>query len=463
MPIQPGEPVYFLSLEMKNVGAFGPEGVRIDLSDGHGRPAMWTLILGENGVGKTTALECLLALTPLPDPGSFSDGPPIYARLWTLNGKYRRLLRVGGAKSLEISARLVPGSKSVAGLTVPGFLKQDEPNHEDVSFRISNDPVKSLWLDMQSSSETEESHQWPGIPIHSYRAAREIDFEQSRFPAPDASEYGNESGDTLRSHHPVSVDEWLIGMHHTMLAMQGTPVRANYDWLMSLLVEALPGVLEIRAVAPEDGRGAFRMAYLTEDGWLPYANLGLGYRSVMGLIGDLAWRLYTAYPESAEPLKEAAVVLIDEIDLHLHPTWQRKIIGTLSERFPNVQFIATAHSPLMVQAAAGHNLVLLRREGASNEVVAVNDVDGIANWRLDQIVTSELFGVPSAVRPQLDAEIERRDALLAKESLTDEDRDEIRSIEAQLGDVPLGETEETRGMNDLLRRTLEALEKKAAG
>src|SRR5207247_4303505 len=68
---------------------------------------------------------------------------------------------------------------------------------------------------------------------------------------------------------------------------------------------------------------------------------------------DLASRLVERYPDSPDPLAEPAVVLVDEIDLHLHPQWQRKLMGFLSARFPSTQFIATAHSPLVVQAAAG--------------------------------------------------------------------------------------------------------------
>ena len=78
---------------------------------------------------------------------------------------------------------------------------------------------------------------------------------------------------------------------------------------------------------------------------------------------DFAGRMIERYPDSPDPLAEPAVVLVDEIDLHLHPKWQRELIGFLTERFPNTQFIVTAHSPLIVQAAAGANIALLKREG----------------------------------------------------------------------------------------------------
>ena len=86
----------------------------------------------------------------------------------------------------------------------------------------------------------------------------------------------------------------------------------------------------------------------TPYGSVPLTGLSLGYQTT------LAWiRLTLAsggsmigYPESSNPLAEPAIVLIDEIDLHLHPRWQRQIVKYLTQHFPQTQFIATAHSPL---------------------------------------------------------------------------------------------------------------------
>ena len=99
--------------------------------------------------------------------------------------------------------------------------------------------------------------------------------------------------------------------------------------------------------------------------------------------------LFNYYPDSKNALKEPAIVLIDEIDLHLHPSWQLDIVETLSNHFPNIQFIATAHSPLMVQSALNANFAVLKFEDGSVHVV--NDPVDIDGWRVDQILTSEFF------------------------------------------------------------------------
>ena len=141
-------------------------------------------------------------------------------------------------------------------------------------------------------------------------------------------------------------------------------------------------------------------------------SLGLGSRTLIAWMADLASRMVERYPDSADPLAEPAIVLVDEIDLHLHPKWQRQLVGELTKRFPAAQFIVTAHSPLVVQAAEDANLAVLRRQG--DRVAIDNDVDQIRNWRLDQIYTSELFGLPSARPPRFDAAMKRREEILSK-------------------------------------------------
>ena len=111
----------------------------------------------------------------------------------------------------------------------------------------------------------------------------------------------------------------------------------------------------------------------------------------MAWAADIGWRLFAHYPKSARPLNEAAIVLIDEIDLHLHPSWQRARQYLLTQQFPNVQFVATAHSPLIAQAFLDANLAVVVRE--ADHSIIENEPVAIANWRVDQIVTSELFGL----------------------------------------------------------------------
>jgi len=190
-------------------------------------------------------------------------------------------------------------------------------------------------------------------------------------------------------------------------------------------------------------------------GWIPFADMGLGYKTMMTWILDLVIRLYKRYPESDDPLSEPAIVLVDEIDLHLHPKWQRTIMNFLTERFPNTQFIVTAHSPLVVQSAQNANIVLFRRE--SDRVVIDNNPEIIDNWRVDQILTT-VFDLPSGRSAKLDPLVEEREIILTKSHLTQEDKARLNAIAEEIGDLPTGETPEDILAMDIIRRAAKLLE-----
>ena len=116
----------------------------------------------------------------------------------------------------------------------------------------------------------------------------------------------------------------------------------------------------------------------------------------------------------------------------------REVIGYLTERFPNTQFIVTSHSPLIVQAAAGANIALLRREG--DHVVIENHPETIRGWRIDQILTSDLFGLETARPPDEEKLLLRRKELLTRPRLTKSDRNELKEIEEKIGPIPTGES-----------------------
>lgn len=92
---------------------------------------------------------------------------------------------------------------------------------------------------------------------------------------------------------------------------------------------------------------------------LSLGQLSDGERSLLAVVSDLIRRLSLANPELEDPLLGAGIVLIDEIELHLHPTWQRSIIENLRTTFPNIQFIATTHSPFVIQSLRPGELINL--------------------------------------------------------------------------------------------------------
>jgi predicted ATP-binding protein involved in virulence len=87
--------------------------------------------------------------------------------------------------------------------------------------------------------------------------------------------------------------------------------------------------------------------------------LSAGEKCLIALVGDLARRLAIANPTKENPLKGEGIVLIDEIDLHLHPKWQRNVIPKLTEVFPNCQFVISTHSPHVINQVQPNNIFLL--------------------------------------------------------------------------------------------------------
>jgi len=119
----------------------------------------------------------------------------------------------------------------------------------------------------------------------------------------------------------------------------------------------------------------------------------------------------------------------------------------------------TAHSPLIVQAAAGANVVVLKRD--HEEVVIENNPADVQNWRIDQILTSDLYGLPTARPPHLDVLLRARRELLTKPKLTPADKARLVELDSTIGDLPTGETEEQREAMALIMRVAKQKEKAA--
>ena len=99
---------------------------------------------------------------------------------------------------------------------------------------------------------------------------------------------------------------------------------------------------------------------------LAFDQLSGGYRIVLALAADLARRMAQGNPHLDNPLESEAIVLIDEVDLHLHPSWQQRILDDLTRTFPNAQFIVSTHSPQVLTTVRQEHIVeLYREEGGS--------------------------------------------------------------------------------------------------
>lgn len=116
-----------------------------------------------------------------------------------------------------------------------------------------------------------------------------------------------------------------------------------------------------------------KLAFVVQKNGKPFEmhQLSDGERSLLALVFDLTRRLAIANPKSSNPIAEgSAIVMIDEIELHLHPTWQRQVLRRLTSTFKNCQFIITTHSPLVIGEIEARCIRFIERDEDTNEVIS---------------------------------------------------------------------------------------------
>ena len=114
-----------------------------------------------------------------------------------------------------------------------------------------------------------------------------------------------------------------------------------------------------------------------------------GEKNLIALIGDIARRLTIGNPNSKDPLKESGVVLIDEIDLHLHPKWQRIVAERITEVFPNCQFIISSHSPQVISHIRPESVLILKNDEGTISKHFVNESYGKSSDRILEDIMDE--------------------------------------------------------------------------
>ena len=189
--------------------------------------------------------------------------------------------------------------------------------------------------------------------------------------------------------------------------------------------------------------------YLFERGGnrVPFLLMSDGYRAFIGWVADLLYHLSVVTPPG-EPLVESrGIVMVDEIDLHLHPRWQMKVIKTVAKALPRLQFIFTSHSPLVAGSLEWRNIITLKLSPKANRTVVKRLKESIHGLDADQVLLTDFFGLKTTRAPgkvtQLE-ELERKarhgDREAARSSSSDEPGDGgdgmIRHIHPRIPKLP---------------------------
>ena len=141
---------------------------------------------------------------------------------------------------------------------------------------------------------------------------------------------------------------------------------------------------------------------------VPLTEQSDGYKTVLAFVLDILAGLPTSVRDKSTA---SGIVLIDELDSHLHPKWKMRIVKSLRRTFPNLQFIATTHEPLCLRGLGKGEITVMRK---LEKVVEIDDdVPSPENLRIDQLLTSELFGLESTIDPVIDEKFYNYYQLLA--------------------------------------------------
>ncbi len=371
----PAPAAYFKSLTIENVKCFRGKH-EIDLSDGNGKPAQWTVILGNNNTGKTTILKCL-AMLEIENEIDNSN-----SSLKTIAFSSPRLNR--------IFASGIENSNQIYQIKSDFFRESVQSNYlkkgvfELVGFdkgwgfegRLSSFGEITTYLTIYKMPQA------PDIKINSFGATRKM--PQKAFS--ETIEKNNHDSLFENADLP-NIEDWLLNLF--LAEKLGQPdAQKTLDLAQKILISGLlPDVQNVRLQSEkyESGFQNF-VEFHTDFGWIRLRDLGYGYQSMISWVLDLVRRMVERYPNSENPLAEPAIVLVDEIDLHLHPDWQRKIIAHLTKYFPNTQFIVTAHSPLIVQSAEEVNLVILKKE-TDTVTIEQPKIRSFKGWTVEEILT----------------------------------------------------------------------------
>jgi uncharacterized protein (TIGR02646 family) len=151
-----------------------------------------------------------------------------------------------------------------------------------------------------------------------------------------------------------------------------------------------------------------------------------GYKSVFALAVDI---MSTLASEKVTYDLAEGIVLIDEIGTHLHPRWKMEVVSRLRKCFPRIQFIVTTHEPLCLRGLQANETVVLTRD-KDKEIVAITELPDPASMQVDQLLTSEFFGLKSAIDPATEALFEEYYRILAidEPNRTEEEKNRLLEL-----------------------------------
>lgn len=314
------------------------------------------LLIGDNGVGKTTILEAMTVAL-----GDYLNG---------LNGIAKNGIKSSDAR---IDTHVLSDASQGFVYSTPVIIKAIFQGREktmagEVTRRdeTSNSKTRFLGKEVAKYANILVNDIQAELPLFCY-------FSTSRLAPPKREDFGTVSKNKLNDRRCgyigcfesnldiKAIQAWCLKME--MAAFQQKKSIAEYEAFKKLVSNFMWRMNELDEKPEISYSRAFETMVYSENGkTLPVHYLSAGYQSLLWIIMNMAFRLALLNPGKENLGNVKGVVLLDEIDMHLHPKWQWKIIEALRDTFPKIQFIMATHSPIIISSCRNVNLIQIDEE-----------------------------------------------------------------------------------------------------
>lgn len=405
------------------------------------------ILLGDNGFGKTTILDAM-ATTMAPYSAQFPGIPDF--QLSDLDVHINRHGR--RAQYLAASAHFMDGDIALSSIRYrKGTKNTPKANYEE----LKQEAILKRDRIIAGEHNVE-------LPVFVYYGT-----DRGKFHVPERKRGFQQAFERWECYkNAICPDtdfkrffEWFDMMEDE--ERRERELRRDFDY-KSPVLECVRGALSEMVDSYKNPRIMTRPLRFVMDRFEPDGShhelrieqLSEGYKIVIATVADLAARMAEANPDMQKPLEASGIVLIDEVDLHLHPKWQRTILKDLNRVFPNIQFVVSTHSPIIVVGAAEiAQVVNLNSISGENEDILSN----VSVSNVGQVLLSDLFGLKSLQSPEWDSKILERDAILAKQELTAEDETRLAQLDEEMKGLTSLQDSNAIRSNQLLEKLVKQL------
>lgn len=366
------------------------------------------LILGNNGAGKSTLLKAiaLACLGPLAEKFS----PYMLVRRSHTPPKRRK--QTSNADGISPDDRAIVQAHFQCTWQDLGEKKPSAVSKDlEWSFNVNRtgDEESIEPLDFPKGDVSNESRSlWAPINQHSspaflavgYGATRRVDTD------PNAVTPGQRLHTLPLRHQRIqslfTEGYTLVPLGHWLPQLKAkNPGR--FKQAFNRMNEVLPNEIELTDRTDTTGEFLFSQRGVL----VPFAALSDGCRAFIGWVADLLYHICFGCPPGVKLVDNCGIVLVDEIDLHLHPEWQRTVLPRLAQTFPRLQFIVTTHSPIVVGTLQRENLWVCEPAPDGNGSILAQKQAGVHGLNSDQILLTEYFSLKSSRAPKKERQLDR--------------------------------------------------------